>query len=414
MRSPADFFPTQGTAPGPRSYGVTNPVPIASRPQAPDSTIPLVRLDNQDPALFEELMAAIERIAGRAAFTLGDEVEAFEQEFAAFCDARAAVGVSSGTDALALALRASGIGPGDEVIVPANSFIATAEAVTLVGATARFADVDESTQLVTAETVEPHIGPRTRGIVPVHLYGRTVDLDPILALATSQGLEVIEDACQAHGARYGGRPVGAIGRCGCFSFYPAKNLGGWGDGGAVVTDDLELAERLRLLRSHGEGPRYHHRIVGTTARLDAIQAAVLRVKLRRLEAWNTARRRFARDLTRALVETSLELPAPVDAGRDHVFHQYVVRTDERDVLRDRLADRGVATGLHYPVPIHRSDAYRPSTGRAPLLPVAERLAAQIVSLPVLPIMGGRERADVAERIAAAVREADLVAEQAVA
>ena len=205
--------------------------------------------------------------------------------------------MSSGTDALALALQANGIGPGDEVIVPANSFIATAEAVTLVGGTPVFADVEERTQLVTAETLEPHVGARTRAVIPVHLYGRTVPLDSVLELARDHRLVVIEDACQAHGARYRGRRVGTFGRCGCFSFYPAKNLGAWGDGGAVVTDDREIAERLRLLRSHGESSRYEHHVTGSTARLHAIQAAVLRVKLRRLDGWNTARRRFAAELT---------------------------------------------------------------------------------------------------------------------
>ena len=387
------------------------PAPVTSQPAAGAHAIPLVQLDHHDPALFEELMAAVERVASHAAFTLGDEVEAFEHDFAAYCEAREAVGVSSGTEALAIALRACGIGPGDQVIVPANSFIATAEAVTLVGAAPRFADVEESTQLVTAETIEPHIGIRTRAVVPVHLYGRTVDLDPILELCRDHRVDVIEDACQAHGARYRGRPVGAIGRCGCFSFYPAKNLGAWGDGGAVVTDDLELAERVRLLRSHGEQPRYHHRIAGTTGRLDAIQAAVLRVKLRRLEAWNAARRRFAGELTRALAGTRLELPPPPGPNRDHVFHQYVVRTSARHALRSGLAERGVATGLHYPTPIHRSDAYRPVTGAPPLLPVVERLAARILSLPMLPLMGTRERSELAVRIAAAVRQADGAGEE---
>jgi dTDP-4-amino-4,6-dideoxygalactose transaminase len=382
----------------------------APRTEAP---IPLVLLDNRDPALFEELMTAVERVAAQAAFTLGDEVSAFEQEFAAYCGAREAVGVSSGTDALALALRASEIGPGDEVIVPANSFIATAEAVTLVGAAPVFADVEERTQLVTAETLERHLSARTRAVLPVHLYGRTVDLDPVLAFARDHRLVVIEDACQAHGARYCERRVGTFGRCGCFSFYPAKNLGAWGDGGAVVTDDPEIADRLRLLRSHGESSRYQHHLTGTTARLHAIQAAVLRVKLRRLDAWNAARRCFAAELTRVLAETSLELPAPPDPGHDHVFHQYVVRTGARDALQRQLAKRGIATGLHYPVPIHRAPAYQPAEGAPPSLPVVERLAGSILSLPVLPVMVGRDRSALATRIGEAVREASLDEEQEV-
>jgi dTDP-4-amino-4,6-dideoxygalactose transaminase len=396
-------FPTEGGAPVTRSFIVTAPVEIASAPRA-DASIPLVLLDNRDPALFEELMAAVERVAAQAAFTLGDEVSAFEQEFAAYCGAQEAVGVSSGTDALALALQANGIGPGDEVIVPANSFIATAEAVTLVGATPVFADVEERTQLVTAETLEPHVGARTRAVVPVHLYGRTVHLDPVLEFARDHRLVVIEDACQGHGARYRGRRVGTFGRCGCFSFYPAKNLGAWGDAGAVVTDDREIAERLRLLRSHGESSRYQHHVTGTTARLHAIQAAVLRVKLRRLDSWNTARRRFAAELTQALSETSLELPPPADPGHDHVFHQYVVRTIRRDALRRQLEKRGIATGLHYPVPIHRSPAYQSAQGSPPSLPVVDRLAGSILSLPVLPVMVGRDRSELATRIGEAVRD----------
>ncbi len=226
------------------------------------------------------------------AFTLGHHVEAFEREFADYCETDFAVGVSSGTEALALALRALEIGPGDEVIVPTNSFIATAEAVSAVGAIPVPVDVDPDSHLITAEHVAGALGPRVRCVIPVHLFGATVDLDPILALAGEAGIDVIEDACQAHGARYRGRRVGTLGALGCFSFYPAKNLGAWGDGGAVVTSRPELADRVRLLRSHGERPRYHHRVVGSTARLDALQAAILRRKLTRLDGWNDERRRL--------------------------------------------------------------------------------------------------------------------------
>jgi dTDP-3-amino-3,4,6-trideoxy-alpha-D-glucose transaminase len=364
--------------------------------------IPLIRRDSEDPALFAELMAAVERVARGAAFTLGEEVEAFEREFAAYTDAAQAVGVASGTEALTLALRALGIGPGDEVIVPTNSFIATAEAVTLARATPRFVDVDPVTQLMTADHVAQAIGPRTAAVVPVHLYGRTVDLDPILLVAWRNGLAVIEDACQAHGARYKGRRVGAQGDCGCFSFYPAKNLGAWGDGGAVVTNDQALADRIRLLRSHGEGPRYHHRIVGATGRLDAVQAAVLRLKLRRLDAWNTARRDLAGALEAALDESALELPAPVRDGHDHVFHQFVVRVEERDALREGLARRGIATGIHYPVAIHRSEAYAHISPGS--LPIAEALADRVCSLPMFPIHRGHEREELASRVGEAVRD----------
>jgi dTDP-3-amino-3,4,6-trideoxy-alpha-D-glucose transaminase len=344
--------------------------------------IPLTRMDNADPELLDELLAAVERVARSGGFTGGAEVDAFEAELADYCGTRHAVGLSSGTEALALALRALEIGPGDEVIVPANSFIATAEAVTLVGATPRFVDVDPDTALVTADLVEPAINSRTRCVIPVHLYGRTVDLDPIVALARRAGIAVIEDACQAHGAWLGSRRAGSVGDCAAFSFYPAKNLGAWGDAGGLVTSDDTIADRVRLLRSHGERPRYNHLVPGTTARLDALQAAVLRIKLGRLDGWNDGRRRVAAVLSEALAGAPVDVPAPVAAGGDHVFHQFVVGVDDRDALRSHLERHGIATGIHYPVAIHRSQAYA-SAGLGPgSLPVAERLADRICSLPM--------------------------------
>ncbi len=364
--------------------------------------VPFVRLDNSDPALFDELLQAVGEVAGQAAFTLGEQVDAFEREFAAYCQTDTAIGVSSGTEAIVLALRGLGIGPGDEVILPANSFIATAEAVSLVGATPRPVDVDPESGLLTAAHVEEALTARTRCVIPVHLYGRTVDMDPIVGLARARGIAVVEDACQGHGAWYGERRVGSLGDAGCFSFYPTKNLGAWGDGGAVTTSDPALAERIRLLRSHGEEPgrRHHHQLVGTTARLDAIQAAVLRIKLRRLDDWNEARRAHARVLSDRLAGLPLELPA-VPAGGDHVFHLFVVRSDARDQLRERLSERGIASAIHYPVPIHRTEAYAPLGLGAGSLPTAERLAGRICSLPFWPSMGDDEL----ERIADAVRGA---------
>jgi dTDP-3-amino-3,4,6-trideoxy-alpha-D-glucose transaminase len=365
-------------------------------------------MDNADPTLMDELLGAVERIARSGAFTLGAEVEAFEDELAGYCGTHEAVGISSGTEALVLALRALGIGPGDEVIVPANSFIATAEAVSLAGATPRFVDVDPETALITAELVEPAIGPRTAAIVPVHLYGRTVDLDPILELARSKGLAVVEDACQAHGAWIGARRAGSLGDAGCFSFYPAKNLGAWGDGGALVTNDPELADRVRLLRAHGERPRYHHHVVGTTARLDALQAAILRVKLRQLDAANSGRRRVAEALSAALKGAPVGLPAAVRVGGDHVWHQYVVLSDERDALREHLDAHGIASGIHYPVPIHRTGAYA-SAGLGPgSLPASEWLAERACSLPMHPSLTIEE----IERIAAAVHGFDRLRQAA--
>jgi len=337
------------------------------------SPIPATLMDNSDSRLLAELLDAVGRVAASGAFIGGPAVEEFEHAFASWCEAPHAVGVASGTDALVLALRALGVGPSDEVVVPANSFIATAEAVSLAGATPRFADVDERTGLMTAATLEPALSPATRCAIPVHLYGRTVELGPILELARSRGVPVIEDAAQAHGARYAGRRVGTIGDAGTFSFYPAKNLGAWGDAGAVVCSDGDLAARVRLLRSHGERPRYHHRVIGSTARLDAVQAAVLAAKLPRLEAANADRRRVAGRLRGALAGSGLVLPAELGAGEDHVYHQFVVRTHRREELRRFLGERGIATGIHYPIPIHRSEAYRSLAAGADPAPVASRI-----------------------------------------
>jgi dTDP-3-amino-3,4,6-trideoxy-alpha-D-glucose transaminase len=388
--------------------------PTAERASAehPPTQVPFARMDRADPALLEELLGTVREVAEQGAFTLGDHVEAFEHEFAAYCESDFAVGVSSGTEALVLALRALAIGPGDEVIVPANSFIATAEAVSAVGATPLPVDVDPDSHLLTAEIVARNLTPRVRCVIPVHLFGATVDLDPILALAGEAGIEVIEDACQAHGARYRGRRVGTLGALGCFSFYPAKNLGAWGDGGAVVTSTPELADRVRLLRSHGERPRYHHRVVGSTARLDALQAAVLRRKLTRLDGWNDERRRLGAALRERLsslgegqgtadggggaVVDPVRLPF---AGADHVHHLFVVRCEQRDALREHLAQRGVATGIHYPVPIHRTLAYA-DLGLPPgSLPVSEALAERICSLPIFPGMSEVELEQVARATA---------------
>jgi dTDP-3-amino-3,4,6-trideoxy-alpha-D-glucose transaminase len=403
------------------------PVPVRA------AEVPFARMDCADPALLEELLGAVREVAEHGAFTLGHHVEAFEREFADYCESDFAVGVSSGTEALVLALRALEVGPGDEVLVPANSFIATAEAVSAVGATPVFVDVDPDSHLVTAELLAPALGPRVRCVIPVHLFGATVDLDPIVALAHEAGVHVLEDACQAHGARYRGRRVGTVGTLGCFSFYPAKNLGAWGDGGAVVTSVPELADRLRLLRSHGERPRYHHRVVGSTARLDALQAAVLRRKLVRLDGWNDERRALAARLRERLavlagpVHWPLADAAPAglpfpgvagvrDAGvhaggaldpvglpfdgADHVYHLFVVRCARRDALRRHLAECGVATGIHYPVPIHRTAAYA-NLGMGPgSLPVSEALAERICSLPIFPGMSAAELERVVEAVAA--------------
>jgi dTDP-4-amino-4,6-dideoxygalactose transaminase len=360
--------------------------------------VPFTRLDNAEPVLLGELLAVVAGVAERAAFTLGSELESFEDDFAAACGTRRAIGVSSGTAALELALRGLGIGPGDEVIVPTNSFIATAEAVSAAGARPRLVDVDPETALLTAEIVEEALTPQTRCVIPVHLYGRMVDMDPLLALCRERGILVIEDACQAHGARYRGRPVGSLGDAGCFSFYPTKNLGAWGDGGAVVTDDESLAAKVRLLRSHGEATRHHHEMAARTDRLDALQAAILRVKLERLEETSERRRKAGAALQRALAGTAVAPPPPAGSGFDHVFHLFVVRSPDRDRLREHLAAADVASAIHYPTPIHLQPAYAELGLRQGDLPAAERLAAEICSLPIFPTI----EAEQIERVAAAV------------
>lgn len=367
----------------------------------PATDIPLTVMDHHDPEFFSELMSAVRSVAATGAFTGGTAVAEFEAAYAAWCEIPHAVGVSSGTEALVLALRALGIGPGDEVVVPANSFIATAEAVSLVGACPRFADVDAHTHLMTATTLERVIAPAVRCVIPVHLFGRTVDMAPIMDLARESGLLVVEDAAQAHGARYRGKRVGTLGDAGTFSFYPAKNLGAWGDAGAVVTAHQDLAERIRLLRSHGEKPRYRHRIVGTTARLDAVQAAVLRLKLSRLDGCNQARRVVADRLAEQINDAAPAIPpALVGAGCDHVYHQFVIRTPRRDAVKDFLASRGIATAIHYPVPIHQSQAYEALAGDGDVAPCATRLAHEILSLPIFPSLASQQ----IERIGHALRE----------
>jgi dTDP-4-amino-4,6-dideoxygalactose transaminase len=362
--------------------------------------VPFTRLDNADPELMAALLESVADVAANSAFTLGTHVEGFEADFADWCETRHAVGVSSGTAALELALRGLGIGPGHEVIVPTNSFIATAEAVSAVGAKPVLVDVEEETSVVSPATVEPAITDATRCVIPVHLYGRPVEMDPLLTLCRERGVRVVEDACQAHGARYKGQPVGSFGDAGCFSFYPTKNLGAWGDGGALVTNSDDLAGQVKLLRSHGEGARHNHQMPARTDRLDALQAAILRIKLDHLGEANQRRRDAGAALREALADSPVTVPAPVSIDGDHVFHLFVVRSEHRDALREHLDAEGVASAIHYPTPIHLQPAYA-DLGQGPgSLPVAERLAGEIVSLPIFPAITSAE----IERVAAAVAE----------
>ena len=318
-------------------------------------------------------------------FVGGEAVDRFESQWAAYCDAACAVGVANGTDALQLTLRAMDVGPGDEVIVPANSFVATAEAVVLAGATPRFADVDPETLLITAATVAPVITPRTAAVIVVHLYGQMPDMDELCALAARHGIAVVEDAAQAHGARWRDRPAGSIGAAGCFSFYPGKNLGAFGDAGAVVTSDLALAARIRSMRDHGRiaGSHYDHGEIGTNSRLDALQAVVLSAKLDHLDDWNAARRRIA-DRYRAATIAGPVQPLAEAAGAYGVYHLAVARVPRRAEVRHWLDSWSIETAIHYPTPIHQLEPYR-RYANGPL-PVVEAAAPELLSLPIFPHM----------------------------
>jgi len=344
------------------------------------SKVPFLDLHSQIAPLRDEIDTAMRRVVDSCAFVLGEDVRAFEAEWAAYCGTRFAVGVDNGTSALHLILRALGIGPGDEVVVPTNSFIASAEAVSLAGATPVFADVDDATHLMTAATAAAALTPRTRAVIAVHLFGRTCDLAPLQALCASRDIRLIEDAAQAHGARYGGRRVGGFGIAAGWSFYPGKNLGAFGDGGAITTDDEDLHRVLLQIRDHGQVQKYDHRRIGTNARLDGLQAAVLRVKLRHLDAWNAARRRVSDAYDTLLRDSEFRTPAPLRPGEDHVHHLYVVRHPHRSAVVQALQENGIGFGLHYPVPIHRTAVYAADGSRS--LPVAEGMAGEILSLPM--------------------------------
>lgn len=336
-------------------------------------------------AAYEELRAeidaAVARVLASGRYILGAETEAFEAEFAEYVGAGHAVGVASGLDALQLGLRALGVSAGDEVIVPSHTFIATWLAVSHCGARPVPVEIDPLCATLDPARIEAAIGPRTRVILPVHLYGQPAALDAIGEIARRHGLAVLEDAAQAHGARHRGRRIGGHGHVAAWSFYPGKNLGAFGDGGAITTDDGDLAERLRLLRNYGSREKYVHESIGFNSRLDPLQAAVLRVKLRHLDAWNARRQALAQIYSSGLADTPLGLPPRID-GTDPAWHLYVVRTPRRDAVAAALRQRGVETLIHYPLPPHRQAAY--ASLALPAQPVAERLASEVLSLPIGP------------------------------
>lgn len=345
--------------------------------------VPFLDLKTQYSQIAGEMEPAVLKVLSGGNYILGDEVRAFEREFAAYLGVKHAIAVSSGLDALRLALIAADIQPGDEVITPANTFIATALAITSVGAKVVLVEPDEETANIEASAIARAITPRTRAIIPVHLYGLPCRTAPILELARERNLTVIEDACQAHGALVDGVKAGTQGQMGCYSFYPGKNLGACGDGGMVVTSDDRLAQRLTSLRNYGQEKKYYHTEIGYNHRLDEIQAAVLRVKLRRLDTWNALRAKHAAAYTKGLSGLPAKTPT-MPEGRTHIFHLYVIRTDQRDALQQHLTARGVGTLIHYPVPIHLQQAYR-SLGLGPgSFPISERMAGQILSLPMFP------------------------------
>jgi dTDP-4-amino-4,6-dideoxygalactose transaminase len=361
-------------------------------------TVPFLDLTSQFASIREEIMDAVDRVFVSGQFVGGEWVERFEEQFARFVGSRYAIGVGSGTAALELALKAAQIGAGDEVILPANSFFATAEAVSNVGARPVFADVNPRTFHLDVASSERLITARTRAIIPVHLYGWAMDMTALQKLADRHRLTIIEDAAQAHGTERDGIPVGGSGRLTCFSFYPGKNLGAYGDGGIVTCNSEVHAERLRLLREHGSPAKYVHVIVGTNSRLDALQAAVLSVKLHYLHEWNTRRVQHAMHYAAKLRNEYVQVPE-VPSGREHNFHLFVIRAKNRDALRQHLHARGIGTGIHYPEPLHLTPAYR-KLGYAMRgsLPVAEALAPEILSLPMYPELSESQIDQVTEAV----------------
>jgi dTDP-4-amino-4,6-dideoxygalactose transaminase len=360
--------------------------------------VPFIDLKAQFHALQEDVQQSWAEILQSSAFTLGPQVQQFESAFAAFCEVKHTIGVANGTDALTLALTALGIGPSDEVITAVNSFVATAEAIVHTSARPVFVDIDPQTHNIDVEQIEACVTARTRAIIPVHLYGQPADMDPILKIAAKHRLAVIEDAAQAHGARYKGRRVGSLGHAACFSFYPSKNLGAYGDVGAVVTNDDRIALAVRKLRDHGGIEKYQHELVGYNSRPDTMQAAVLLTKIKYLDRWNQRRQEHALLYNELLSQIPGIVPPTVVEQVMHVYHLYVIRVEQgsRDELRQHLHERGVQTGIHYPKPIHLTQAF--AGLRNNTFPVAEEYAHKILSLPMYPELEADQIRYVAEQI----------------
>lgn len=376
---------------------------VAEKPGAgaePAKEVPFLDLKAQFRSIKSELQPAVEKVLESCSYVLGEEVAGFEREFAACHNTAFGIAVNTGTSALHLALLAAGIGPGDEVITVPFTFVATAAAIVYTGARPVFVDVDTVSLTMDVERIEAVITPRTKAILPVHLYGRPADMDPIMEIASSRGLVVIEDACQAHAAEYRGRRVGSIGDMGCFSFYPGKNLGACGEGGMVVTSNEKFDRCIRMLRDWGAESKYHHVLKGYNYRMEGIQGAILRVKLRHLESWTEARRAHAARYDELLADSGVKIPDGTSASR-HVYHIYAVRAPGRDRLRGELEARGVQTGIHYPIPVHLQPAYA-ELGYGPgSFPHAEAAAGEVLSLPMFPELTPEQQ----DAVVAAVREA---------
>jgi dTDP-4-amino-4,6-dideoxygalactose transaminase len=362
--------------------------------------IPFIDLRAQYREIQEEVQEAVGRVLADAAYVLGSEVENFESEFADYCGAAHGVGVNSGTSALHLALLAAGVGPGDEVITAPFTFIATAATIRYVGATPVFVDVDPVSLALDPAQLEAAITPRTMAVVPVHIYGQPADMDPILEIARRHRLVVIEDAAQAHGSEYKGRRAGGLGDLGCFSFYPTKNLGACGEGGIVVTSDPEREKRVRLLRDWGQTSKYRHELLGFNYRMEGIQGAILRVKLRHLERWTEMRRAHAARYDKALENSGVSTPAAMPWAR-HVYHAYTVRSPRRDALREALAENEIQSATHYPVPLHRQPIFQDLGYEPGAFPRAEAAADEVLCLPIYPELS----ADAPEHVAACIRKA---------
>ncbi|MDX9906525.1 MAG: DegT/DnrJ/EryC1/StrS family aminotransferase [Bacteroidales bacterium] len=360
--------------------------------------IPFLNLRAQYDLIKDEFSSKLEQVLQRSAFAGGPFVEEFEKDFAAFSGCKHAIGVGNGTEALWMALIGLGIGQGDEVITTPNTFIATTEAISFCGASPVFVDVDERTGNMDPAMLPRAITGRTKAIIPVHLHGQTADMAPIMDIATRHNLYVIEDACQAHDAEYKTKKAGTMGAAGCFSFYPGKNLGAFGEAGAVTTDDDRLAAAIRMFRDHGQAKKYHHSIIGWNCRMDGIQGAVLAVKLKHLRTWTEGRRKNAALYT-SLLRNLDELALPVEADfARHVYHIYAIRTERRDALLNFLQGRGIGCGIHYPVPIHLQEAYRHMGHKSGDFPIAEKLAATTLSLPMFPELTEEQITYVADAI----------------